>query len=226
MADAQFALERSREATLATNKVLRNTYMLLSMTLLFSAGMAGLAIAVEAPHMGFIPLLVSFALLFAISKFQNSVWGIALVFVFTGILGFSVGPLISFYLSMPSGGETVMTALGLTGVIFLSLSGYTLTTQKDFSFMRGFLFTGMMVVIAAMLLMFVGSFFGLHISGLSLAISAAVVMLMSGFILYDTSRIINGGETNYVMATVSLYLDIYNLFVSLLHLVGAFGGDD
>jgi len=226
MADAQFALERSREAVLATNKVLRNTYMLLSMTLLFSAAMAGLAIAINAPYMGFIPLLISFALLFVINKMKNSVWGIALVFAFTGILGFSLGPIIGYYLQTPSGSQTVMTAVGLTGLIFLSLSGYTLTTQKDFSFMRGFLFTGMMVVIGVMLVMFVGSFFDFYISGLHLALSAAIVILMSGFILFDTSRIIHGGETNYVMATVSLYLDIYNLFLALLHLVGAFGGDD
>jgi modulator of FtsH protease len=119
-----------------------------------------------------------------------------------------------------------MTALGLTGFAFLALSGYTLTTQKDFSFLRGFLVTGMMVVIGVMLLALVGSLFGLHVPGVQLAMSAAIVMLMSGFILFDTSRIVHGGETNYIMATVSLYLDIYNMFVALLHLVGAFGGDD
>jgi len=226
VANAQIAVERSREATLATNKVLRNTYMLLSMTLLFSAAMAAFSMAINAPYMGFWPLLLSLGLLFVISKFQNSAWGIALVFAFTGILGFSLGPVIGYYMEAPGGNETVMTSIGLTGVIFLSLSGYTLTTQKDFSFMRGFLFTGMMVVIGAMLIMFVGSFFGFYVSGLHLALSAAIVILMSGFILFDTSRIIHGGETNYIMATVSLYLDIYNLFIALLHLTGAFGGDD
>jgi modulator of FtsH protease len=226
MANTQIALERSREAVLATNKVLRNTYMLLSMTLLFSAAMAAVSMAINAPYMGFWPLLLSLALLFVISKFQNSAWGIVLVFAFTGILGFSLGPVIGYYMQASGGSETVMTAIGLTGLIFLSLSGYTLTTQKDFSFMRGFLFTGMMVVIGAMLVMFVGSFFGFYISGLHLALSAAIVILMSGFILFDTSRIIHGGETNYIMATVSLYLDIYNLFISLLHLIGAFGSDD
>jgi modulator of FtsH protease len=226
MANAQIAVARSREAIIATNKVLRNTYMLLSMTLLFSASMAAVAMAISAPYMGIWPLLVSFALLFVISKFQNSAWGILLVFAFTGILGFALGPVIGYYMQAPGGSETVMTAVGLTGLIFLSLSGYTLTTQKDFSFMRGFLFTGMMVVIGAMLIMFVGSFFGFYVSGLHLAVSAAIVILMSGFILFDTSRIIHGGETNYIMATVSLYLDIYNLFIALLHLTGAFGGDD
>lgn len=226
MADARFAVETSREAVLATNKVLRNTYALLSMTLLFSAMMSGVAIAINAPHMGFIPLLVSFGLLFAISKMKNSGWGIVLVFAFTGILGFSLGPIIGFYLNTPSGGQTVMTALGLTGFAFLSLSGYTLTSRKDFSFLSGFLFTGMMVVIGVMLLALVGSFFGYHVPGVQLAISAAIVLLMSGLILFDTSRIVNGGETNYIMATVALYLDIYNMFIALLQLVGAFGGDD
>jgi modulator of FtsH protease len=225
MADAQF-LSDSRTSALSTNKVLRNTYLLLSMTLLFSAAMAGVAMATNAPHMGFMPMLVAFGLLFAISKFKNSGWGIVLVFAFTGILGFSLGPLLNMYMASAAGTQTVLTAAGLTGLIFLSLSGYVLLTKKDFSFMSGFLITGMWGVIGSMLLMFVGSLFGFYVSGLHLAISAAVVMLMSGFILYDTSRIINGGETNYIMATVGLYLNIYNLFTSLLHLLGFFGGDD
>lgn len=225
MADAQFAFESSREVVVSTNKVLRNTYLLLSMTLLFSGAMAGLALAIDAPYMSWWPLLISFGLLFAIMKFKNSVLGIGLVFAFTGTLGFSIGPVVGFYLATAGGAETVMTALGLTGLIFFTLSGYVLTTKKDFSFMRGFLFTGLMVILGSMLLLFVGPLFGFHVPGLHLAISAAVVLLMSGFILFDTSRIINGGETNYVMATVSLYLDIYNIFVHLLMLLG-FAGDD
>lgn len=224
MADAQFVTDR-QSTVVSTNKVLRNTYMLLSMTLLFSAAMAGLAMAMDVPYMGWIPLIVAFGLLFAISKLRNSVWGIVLVFAFTGILGFSLGPVLNFYMATAAGTQTVVTAAGLTGLIFLSLSGYTLTTQKDFSYMSGFLMTGMWVVIGSMLLMFVGSFFGFYVSGFHLALSAAIVILMSGFILYDTSQIIHGGETNYVMATVSLYLSIYNLFVSLLHLLGIFGDD-
>jgi modulator of FtsH protease len=219
MADAQFITDRQSTAV-TINKVLRNTYMLLSMTLLFSAAMAGLAMAIDAPYMGWIPLLVAFALLFAISKFRNSGWGVLLVFAFTGILGFSLGPVLNFYMASAAGTQTVVMAAGLTGMIFLSLSGYTLVSRKDFSYMSGFLFTGMWVVIGAMLLMFVGSFFGFYVSGLHLAISSAIVILMSGFILYDTSRIIHGGETNYIMATVSLYLSIYNLFVSLLSILG------
>ena len=196
------------------------------MTLLFSAAMAGVAMAINAPYMGWLPLIISFGLLFAISKMRNSSWGILLVFAFTGILGFSVGPIVNFYMQTAGGSQTVLTALSLTGVIFLSLSGYTLVTQKDFSFMGGFLMTGLWVVIGAVLLSLVGGFFGIYISGLQLAISAAIVMLMSGLILYDTSQIIHGGETNYIMATVSLYLSIYNLFMSLLHLLNFFGGND
>ena len=192
MTDAQFMTD-SRTSAISTNRVLRNTYMLLSMTLLFSASMAAVAMAMNAPYMGFIPLLVSFALILAISKFKNSGWGIVLVFAFTGILGFALGPVLNHYMASQAGSQTVVTAAGLTGIIFLSLSGYALMSKKDFSFIGGFLIAGMWVVIGSMLLMFVGSFFGWYVSGLQLAISAAVVMLMSGFILFDTSRIINGG---------------------------------
>ncbi|XOV88562.1 MAG: Bax inhibitor-1/YccA family protein [Pseudomonadota bacterium] len=226
MADAQFVTADRHSTVVATNKVLRNTYMLLSMTLLFSAAMAATAMAMDVQHMGFLPLLVAFGVMFAINKFRNSIWGLVLTFAFTGILGFSLGPILNLYMATAAGTQTVITAASLTGMIFLSLSGYTLVTKKDFSFMSGFLMTGMWVVIGAMLLMFVGSFFGFYVSGLHLALSAAIVILMSGFILYDTSRIINGGETNYIMATVSLYLSIYNLFVSLLQLLGVFGGDE
>lgn len=219
MAETQYVTDR-QSSVASTNKVLRNTYMLLSMTLLFSATMAGVALAIEAPPMGFIPLILAFVLLFVINKFRNSVWGIALVFAFTGILGFSLGPILSYYMATTGGSQIVMTALGLTGMIFLSLSGYVLTTRKDFSYMAGFLMTGMWVVIGCIVLMLVGGLFGFHISGLHLAISAAIVILMSGFILFDTSRILHGGETNYIMATVSMYLSIYNLFTSLLHLLG------
>ena len=191
---------------------------------MFSAMMAGVAMAINAPYMGWIPLIVAFGLLFAINKMRNSVWGIALVFAFTGILGFSLGPILNFHMQTAGGTQVVVTALALTGMIFFSLSGYVLTTKKDFSYMSGFLMTGMWVVIGSIVLLFVGSMMGWEISGLHLAISAAIVILMSGFILFDTSRIINGGETNYVMATVSLYLSIFNLFTALLHLVG-FGND-
>ena len=220
MAETQFVTDR-QTAVASTNKVLRNTYMLLSMTLIFSAAMAGVAMAMDAPYMGWIPLIVAFALLFVINKFRNSVWGIALVFAFTGILGFSLGPILNYYMATTGGAQIIVTALSLTGLIFFSLSGYALMSKKDFSFMAGFLMTGMWVVIGCIVLMLFGGFFGWHVPGLHLAISAAIVILMSGFILFDTSRILHGGETNYIMATVSMYLSIYNLFTSLLHLLGA-----
>ena len=220
MAETQF-IAAGQTAVTATHKVLRNTYILLSMTLLFSAAMAGLAMAMDAPYMGFLPLLVAIGLLFAINRMRNSVWGIVLVFAFTGFMGFSIGPIISYYMASTGGSQIVMTALGMTGLVFFSLSGYTLVTKKDFSFMSGFLMTGLWVVLGSMILMLVGGLFGWHVPGLHLAISAAVVILMSGLILFDTSRILHGGETNYVMATVSLYLSIYNIFQSLLILFGA-----
>ncbi len=219
MANAQFVTDR-QSPVVSTNKVLRNTYFLLSMTLMFSAAMAGFAIATDAPYMGWIPLLVAFGLLFAISKMRNSVWGILLVFAFTGILGYSLGPVINLYLQTPAGTQTVMTAAGLTGVIFLSLSCYTLVTQKDFSYMGGFLMTGLWVVIGCIVLMIFGGLMGFDVTLLNLTISAAIVIIMSGLILYETSQIVHGGETNYIMATVSLYLSIYNLFTSLLFLLG------
>ncbi len=219
MADAQFLTDR-QSAVISTNKVLRNTYLLLSMTLLFSAAMAGVAMAINAPYLGWMPLIVAFALLFVISKMRNSVWGIVLVFAFTGLLGFSIGPVVNMYMQTAAGTQTVVTALTLTGMIFLSLSGYALVSKKDFSFMGGFLMTGLWVVIGAIVL---SLFF--QIPGLQLAISAAIIMIMSGLILYDTSQIINGGETNYIMATVSLYLSIYNIFQSLLILIGFSSSD-
>ena len=219
MADAQFLTDRQSEV-ISTNKVLRNTYLLLSMTLLFSAAMAGVAMAINAPYLGWMPLIVAFALLFVISKMRNSVWGIVLVFAFTGLLGFSIGPVVNMYMQTAAGTQTVVTALTLTGMIFLSLSGYALVSKKDFSFMGGFLMTGLWVVIGAIVL---SLFF--QIPGLQLAISAAIIMIMSGLILYDTSQIINGGETNYIMATVSLYLSIYNIFQSVLILIGFSSSD-
>jgi modulator of FtsH protease len=151
----------------------------------------------------------------------NSAWGLVSVFALTGFMGLTLGPIISMYLSVPSGDQVVMTAMGGTGIIFLGLSGYVLTTRKDFSFMGGFLMVGILVAFLAG----IASMF-LSMPGLSLAVSAMFVLLMSGLILYQTSEIIHGGETNYIMATVTLYISIYNLFLSLLQLLGALGGDD
>jgi len=218
----QITATRSESQILATNKVLRNTYTLLSMTLLFSAATAGIAMVMNLPPFNPILTLVGyFGLLFATTKFRNSSLGLLFVFMLTGFMGLTLGPILNFYLATENGSQLVMTALGGTGVIFLALSGYALTSRKDFSFMGGFLMVGILVAflggIAAMI-------FSMPL--MSLAVSGMFVLLMSGMILYQTSEIIHGGETNYIMATVTLYISIYNLFLSLLHLLTAFGGDD
>ena len=223
MSQTPSAVARSTEAVLVTNKLIRNTYTLLSMTLLFSAFTAGLSMVFNFPHPGlFITLAVYFGLLFATSALRNSAWGIAAVFALTGFMGLTLGPIISAYITMFSNGtQLVMTALGGTGAIFLGLSGYALTTRKDFSFMGGFIMVGILVAFLAGIGAAIFS-----IPALSLAVSAMFVLLMSGFILYQTSEMVHGGETNYIMATVGLYVTIYNLFTSLLHLLGAFAGED
>ncbi len=208
-------------------RVLKNTYMLLAMTLVFSAVTAGIAMATGLSHgVGLVCSLVALGLIwFVLPRTANSPAGIGVVFAFTGLLGLSLGPLLNHYLALSNGGTIVMQALGGTAIVFFALSGYVLTTKKDFSFMRTFLVAGMVVVLVAMLGGLVASLFGVDVSMLSLGLSAAIVLLMSGFILFDTSRIVHGGETNYVMATVGLYLSIYNLFVSLLHIIGAFSSE-
>jgi modulator of FtsH protease len=212
----------SEQSVLETNKVLRNTYTLLSMTLLFSALCAGIAVMTKMPPLGMIVTLVGyFGLLFLTTRFRNSSLGLLFVFALTGFMGLTLGPILSMYLSLPNGDQIIMTAMGGTGIIFLGLSGYALTTRKDFSFIGGFLMVGILVAFLAG----IASIF-LSMPGLSLAVSAMFVLLMSGLILYQTSQIIHGGETNYIMATVTLYVSIYNLFVSLLQLLGAFGGDE
>ncbi len=218
----QTAVARPAPSTLAVNKVLKNTYALLSMTLLFSAATAGLSMALHWPHPGLIITLVGyFGLLFLTSRFRNSGWGLLLVFALTGFMGLTLGPIVSYYVSaVPNGHQLVMMAMGGTGVIFLGLSGYVLTTGKDFSFMAGFLFSGILVAFLAGL---AAVLFG--IPALSLAVSAMFVLLMSGLILYETSQIVHGGETNYIMATVTLFVAIFNLFTSLLHLLGVFGDE-
>jgi modulator of FtsH protease len=213
---------RTQPSTLATNKVIRNTYILLSLTLLFSAVTAGLSMALNLPHPGLLLTMVGyFGLLFLTSKFRNSGLGLVFVFALTGFMGLTLGPIVNLYLHLPNGHQVVMTALGATGVIFLSLSGYALTSRKDFSFMGAFLMVGILVALLAG----IASVF-LTMPGLSLAVAAMFVLLMSGLILFETSQLVHGGETNYIMATVSLYISIYNLFLSLLQLLGAFGGDD
>jgi len=206
----------------ASNKLIRNTYTLLAMTLLFSAATAGISIALNLPHSGLLITLVGyFGLLFVTYKLRDSAWGLLSVFGLTGFMGLTLGPIVNHYLGLPNGGEIVMMAMGGTGAIFLGLSAYALTTRKDFSFMGGFLMVGILVAFLAGLAAY---FF--EMPGLALAISSMFVLLMSGLILYETSNIVHGGETNYILATVTLYVSIYNLFTSLLHLIGAFNSDD
>ncbi len=213
---------RNQESILATNKVIRNTYTLLSMTLLFSALTAGVSMAMNLPHPGLLLTLAGyFGLLFATAKFRNSSLGLVFVFALTGFMGYTLGPILNAYLALPNGSQIVMTAMGGTGAIFLGLSAYALTTRKDFSFMGGFLMVGILVAFLGGL----GAVF-FEMPVLSLAISAMFVLLMAGLILYETSNIIHGGETNYIMATVTLYVSIFNLFTSLLHLLGAMSGND
>ena len=215
---------RSDAQVVATNKVLKNTYALLSMTLLFSALTAGLSMQLNLPHPGLIITMVGyFGLLFLTTRFSNSVWGLLFIFMLTGFMGLTLGPILNMYISTFSNGtQLVMTALGGTGVIFLGLSGYALTTRKDFSFLGGFLMVGILVAfLAGIVAVFVPS-----MPGLSLAVSAMFILLMSGMILYQTSEIIHGGETNYILATITLYVSIYNLFLSLLQILGVFSGED
>lgn len=214
--------------TLAMNRVLRNTYALLALTLLFSAFTAGLSMVFNWPHPGLVLTLVGyFGLLFLTSRFRDSGWGLLCVFALTGFMGITLGPIINYYLiAVHNGAQLVATALGMTGGIFLVLSGYVLTTRRDFSFMGGMLMVGILVAFLSGLGLVVASMFGMEVSGAMLGISALFVLLMCGLILYQTSAIIHGGETNYIMATVTLYVSLYNLFTSLLHLLAAFGGDD
>ncbi|MFT6153225.1 MAG: modulator of FtsH protease [Bermanella sp.] len=200
----------------AKAKLIKNTYLLLSMTLLFSGVTAGVSMVYNLPHPGLIITLVGFfGLLFAVNKFKDSGLGIVLVFALTGFMGLTLGPMLNAYLSLPNGSSLVMNAMGMTGIIFLSLSAYVLTTKKDFSFMGGFLAVGILVAFLAGL----GAYF-FEMQSLSLVVSSMFVLLMSGLILYETSNIVNGGQTNYVMATVTLFVSIFNLFTSLLHLMG------
>ena len=211
----------SNSGTLSSNKVLRNTYALLSLTLMFSAMTAGASMMLQLPHPGLLLTLAGyFGLLFLTTKFRNSAKGLLFVFALTGFMGYTLGPIINAYLGLSNGAQLVMTAMAGTAVTFISLSGYVLLSKKDFSFMGGFLFVGILVgFLAGLAAIF------LNMPNLSLAVSAMFILLMSGLILYETSNIVNGGETNYIMATVTLFVSIFNLFSSMLHLLG-FNGED
>lgn len=213
----------TRESAFATNRVLRNTYLLLGATLAFSAVTCGLSYAFALPLPGiWLTLGIYFGLLFAVHKTANSALGLLSVFALTGFLGYTLGPIIAFYVqAIPNGHFMVLTSLALTAVVFFSLSAYAIKSGERFQFLRGFLFIG---IITAFLLGLVAVFFSMPY--LSLAVSGAFVLLASGLILYQTGEIIHGGETNYILATVTLYVSIYNLFTSLMQLFGAVSGDD
>jgi modulator of FtsH protease len=222
--NAERTVQSSRAQTaLATNSVLRNTYMLLSLTLLFSAAVAGTAMALNAPHPGIIITLVGyFGLLFAVEKTKDSAMGLVSVFALTGFMGYTIGPILNMYLAtFSNGGEIVMLALGGTGTIFLGMSAYALASGKRFNQWGGMLFMGVLVAFVMGLIAVIFS-----IPALSLAVSAIFVLLMSGLIVYQTGEIVHGGETNYISATVLLFVTIYNLFLSLLHLLGFFMGEE
>ena len=221
MSEVELNISRGQEAALSTNKVVRNTYMLLSMTLFFSAITAVTTMVMQVGQgTGFVLLIGGFIMSFVVRATANSSKGLIAVFAFAGLMGAALGPTISMYIAAYANGSALVAqALGGTALIFLSLSGYALTTGKNFNFLGGFIFTGMMVVLVAM----IANIF-LQIPAFSLAISSAVILVMSGFILFDTSRIINGGERNYILATISLYLSIFNIFIHLLHLLSMLTG--
>lgn len=216
-------IAQPREAVLATNSLIRNTYILLSLTLLFSAAMAVVAMVTKAPPLNVWFVLIGyFGLLFLTSYLRNSAWGLLSVFALTGFMGYTLGPIISIYIAaFSNGAQLVAYAMGATGVIFLGLSGYALSTRKDFSYMGSFLMAGILVAfLAAIANIFIG------MPALALAVSSLFILLMCGLILYQTSAMVHGGETNYIMATITLYIAIYNLFTSLLHILGIFGGEE
>lgn len=219
----EMPLERSELSALSANKLIKNTYMLLSATLVFSAIMAAVSVALQLPSWTYLAAVIGAMLLgiFVLPRTANSSAGLGVIFLITGLMGLGLGPVIANYLALSNGPQIVGTAFGGTGIIFLGLSGYALTSKRDFSFLGGFLFAGMLVVVMAAL----ANIF-LEMPALSLAISGVVILLMSGFILFDTSRMVNGGETNYLFATYGLYLSIFNIFISLLQILGVMGGDD
>lgn len=216
-------IQRAGESVLTTHKVLKNTYILLSMTLIFSAAMTYVGTLLNLSNIaGIICLVAGIALLFVTRALKNSPFGLVSVFAFTGVMGMSIAPTMTAYLTMFSNGpQLIMTSLALTSGIFIALSAITIISKKDFSFLGKYLFIGLIVGIIASI---ANIFF--QVPALSLGVSSMMVMIFSGYILYDTSRIINGGEKNYIMATISLYLDILNLFLHLLHILAMLTGDD
>ncbi len=209
-------LSRTQSGVLATNKVLRNTYMLLGLTLVVASLSAGVSAMLALPRPGLIITLVGFyGLMYLTERNRNSGLGLLFIFAFTAFTGYTIGPIINYYLSTSSGTETVMLALGGTALTFLSLSAYVLTTRKDMSFLGGMMMAGFVVLLVGI----VANIF-LALPALSLALSALFILFSSGAILMQTSAIIHGGEQNYISATVTLYVSIFNIFLSLLQLLG------
>ncbi|WP_230384629.1 Bax inhibitor-1/YccA family protein [Piscirickettsia salmonis] len=215
-------IERRGESILATNKVLRNTYFLLALTLVFSALTASYAMATQvAPLNPILTLVVYFVLLFATQALRNSVWGLVLVFALTGFLGYTIGPILNYYITaFSNGNELIMMALGSTGVVFFVLSAIAMTTKRDFTNMGTLLFAGAIVVLVAV----VANLF-LKLPALALAISIVLALISAGYILYTTNMIVRGGENNYISATVMLYVSLLNIFLTLLQLFGMFAGN-
>lgn len=228
MVDETQVTHAGAEGVVAKDKLLRNTYSLLALTLAFSAVMAVVGMALQFGFIGYLVCLFGgMGMTFVVHKCRNSVWGLAAAFGVSGLLGMAIGPLLNVYLGQFSNGpELVALTTGMTAVIFFGLSGYVLTTGRDFSFLQGFLAAGMGVVLLGIVVVFGGMLFGFNVQPLSLALSGLIVLLMCGYILYDTSQLINGGETNYVVAAVSLYTNIWLLFINLLQLVMFFMGEE
>ena len=222
MHEQQYASTHTQVEQREVSRVLRNTYGLLALTLGFSALVAYMAMQANAAYPNIFVVLIGFyGLFFLTAKLRNSVWGLVSTFALTGFMGYTLGPILNMYLGMASGGELIASALSMTALVFFGLSAFVLITRKDMSFLSGFITAGFFVLLGAM----IASFF-FQISGLQLAISAGFVLFSSVCILYQTSAIIHGGERNYIMATIGLYVSLYNLFISLLQLMGIMGGDD
>jgi modulator of FtsH protease len=226
---ADYRLSQSRAAAapagalpaVEINKVLRNTYMLLGLTLAFSAVVATVSMVAQAPYLGFLPTLIGFfGLLFIVHKTANGPWGLFWTFAFTGFLGYGLGPILNAYLSLANGDVLVASALGTTALAFVGLSAYAVISRKDFSFLSGFLVAGFFVLMGSVLLAWL-----FDLSGIHTAISCGFVLFSCAAILWQTSAIIQGGETNYILATITLYVQIYNMFLSLLHIFGVMSDD-
>lgn len=222
MLEKNYALDHAQVEQQEVSRVLRNTYGLLAMTLAFSGLVAYFAQQMNAKPLGFVVMLIGFyGLFFLAVKLRNSSWGLLVAFALTGFMGYSIGPMLNRYLDMPNGSEVVSSAFAMTALVFCGLSAYVLTTRKDMNFLSGFITAGFFVLLGA-----VAASFFFDISGLQLAISAGFVLFSSACILFQTSAIIQGGERNYIMATISLYVSIYNLFVSLLQILGVVSSND